>query len=237
MVEVNEKLNENRYLEEYKYLVTLVVNKMNIAIPSGLNKEDFIGYGLNGLYKAIKTYDKSKSSFEVYARNKIRNEIIDNIRAYSITPRSVLDKKKKVLKAMGELESKLGRCPSKAELMEYLEVDESKYKKLMESFTYGTDFSLNDVFQDSHDEVEEFCDLKKNDLFATIEQEEFNKYLVECLDGLKENARQVMYLRYYHGLTYKEIAKIVGLSESTVGEIHNRTLVFLRAKIKEDNML
>ena len=42
---------------------------------------------------------------------------------------------------------------------------------------------------------------------------------------------------YEDHLKQKEIAKIVGLSESTVGEIHNRTLVFLRAKIKEDNML
>lgn len=234
---LNIETNIEEKIEEYKYLVTAVVNRMNISIPAGLNEDDFVGYGLSGLYKAIKTYDKSKSSFESYARNKIKNEVIDNIRAYSITPRSVLDKKKKVLKAMGELESKLGRCPTKTEFIEYLEVDDSKYKKLMESFTYGTDFSLNDVFQDSNDEIEEFCDLKKDDLFATIENEEFNQYLRDCLDGLKDNAKQIMYLRYYHRLTYKEIAKIVGLSESTVGEIHNRTLVFLRIKIREDNMI
>lgn len=231
MTEVSKKI------EEYKYLVTQVVNKMNVTIPAGLKKEDFIGYGMSGLDKAIRTYDKTKSSFESYAKNKIKNEVIDNIRAYSIIPRSVLDKKKKVTKAMLELESSLGRCPTKTELMEYLNVDEGKYRKLMESFTYGVDFSLNDVFQDSNDEVEEFCDIRKDDLFSTIEGEEFNDYLVECLDGLKENARQVMYLRYYYSLTYKEIAEIVGLSESTVGEIHNRTLVFLRAKIKEDNMI
>lgn len=224
-------------LEKYGYLVNNVVGKLNIGIPSGLNKDDFLSFGLTGLYKAILTYDKNKGSFEMYAKCKIYNEIIDSIRAYSPIPRSVLDKKKKIQKAIVELENIYNRCPTAQEIMTHLEMDEAKYKKYMESFNYGIDFSLNDVFQNSQDEIEEFFEVKKESLFDSIEKDEFKKYLVECLDDLNEKARNVMYLRYYHELTYKQIAMILSISESTVGEIHNRTLVFLKTKFRKDEMV
>ena len=135
------------------------------------------------------------------------------------------------------LENQLNRCPTSQEMMEYLGLDEAKYKKHMESFNYGVDFSLNDVFQNSQDEIEEFFDVKKENLYESIEKDEFKRYLIECLDELKEKDRNVMYLRYFHGLTYKQIALVLGISESTVGEIHNKTLVYLRVKFKKDEMV
>ena len=224
-------------IDHYSYLVNNVVNKLNVSIPSGLTKDDFLSFGLYGLYKAILTHDKNKGSFEMYAKCKIYNEIIDNIRAYSLIPRSVLDKKKKIQKAMVYLENELNRCPTSQEIMDYLGIDEAKYKKYMDSFSYGIDFSLNDVFQNSNDEVEEFFQAKKENLYDIIEKEEFKEYLIECLNGLNEKARNIMYLRYYHSLTYKQIALVLGISESTVGEVHNKTLVYLKMKLKQDEMV
>lgn len=227
----------SKEIDKYSHLVNAVVGKLTISMPSGLTKDDFISFGLYGLYKAILTHDKNKGSFEMYAKCKIYNEIIDSIRSYSPIPRSVLDKKKKIQKAMVALENKLNRCPTSQEMMEYLDMDEAKYKKHMDSFNYGIDFSINDVFQNSKDEIEEFFDVKKENLYDNLEAEEFRKYLVECLDELKEKDRNVMYLRYFHNLTYKEISIVLGISESTVGEIHNKTLVYLKSKFKKDEMI
>lgn len=224
-------------IDQYKHLVTMVVNRLNISVPSGLTKDDFLSYGLSGLYKALQTHDKAKGSFEMYAKCKIYNEIIDCIRAYSPIPRSILDKKKKIQKAMAVLENKLNRCPTQEEMMEYLGMDEAKYKKHLQSFNYGVDFSLNDIFQNSDDEVEEFFNVKGESVYDSIESDEFKKYLVECLDGLNDKARNVMYLRYYHHLTYKQISAILNISESTVGEIHNKTLVYLNTKLRKDEMI
>ncbi|MGU8833531.1 sigma-70 family RNA polymerase sigma factor (plasmid) [Clostridium perfringens] len=224
-------------IDQYSYLVSMVVSKLNISIPSGLTKDDFVSFGLVGLYKAIVTYDNNKGSFDMYAKCKIYNEIIDNIRSFSPVPRSVLDKKKKIQKAMVALESKLNRCPTSQEMMEYLGLDEAKYKKHLDSFNYGVDFSINDVFQNSQDEVEEFFEVKKENIYDAIEKQEFKEYLIECLDELNEKTRNVMYLRYYHNLTYKQIALVLGISESTVGEIHNKTLVYLKCKFKKDEMV
>ena len=93
------------------------------------------------------------------------------------------------------------------------------------------------VFQNSQDEIEEFFDVKRESLYETIEREEFKKYLIECLNELKEKDRNVMYLRYFHNLTYKQIALVLNISESTVGEIHNKTLVYLKVKFKKDEMV
>ena len=224
-------------IEKYSYLANMVVKKLNIKVPSGLTKDDLLSFGLFGLYKAILTHDKNKGSFEMYAKYKIYHEIIDSIRAYSPIPRSILDKKKKIQKAMIVLENELKRCPTSQEMMEYLNMDEAKYKKHMDSFNYGIDFSLNDVFQNSNDEIEEFFDAKKDNLYESIEKDEFKRYLIDCLNDLREKDRNVMYLRYFHGLTYKQIALVLGISESTVGEIHNKTLVYLKTKINKEEML
>ena len=224
-------------IDKYSYLAKGVVGRLNISIPSGLTRDDLLSFGLYGLYKAILTHDKAKGSFEMYAKCKIYNEIIDSIRAYSPIPRSVLDKKKKIQKAMVYLENEFNRCPTSEEMMEYLGMDEAKYKKHLDSFNYGIDFSLNDDFQNSHDEVEEFFDVKKENMYETIEQEESRQYLFDCLDGLKEKDRNVMYLRYFKKLTYKQIALVLGISESTVGEVHNKTLVYLNTKMRKDEMI
>lgn len=232
---MDDKYSEK--IDQYSHLVNAVVGKLTISVPSGLTKDDFLSFGLYGLYKAILTHDKNKGSFEMYAKCKIYNEIIDSIRAYSPIPRSVLDKKKKIQKAMVALENELNRCPTSQEMMDYLGMDEAKYKKHMDSFNYGIDFSLNDVFQNSQDEIEEFFDVKRENLYETIEKEEFKQYLIECLNELKEKDRNVMYLRYFHNLTYKQIALVLNISESTVGEIHNKTLVYLKVKFRKDEMV
>ena len=46
--------------------------------------------------------------------------------------------------------------------------------------------------------------------------------LAECIESLPERERQISYLKFYEGLTYKEISKIVGIPVGTAKYlIHN----------------
>lgn len=63
-----------------------------------------------------------------------------------------------------------------------------------------------------------------------IEREEHN-WLDKELKSLPQRERDIVYLKFYEGLTNRQIAKILNLSETNVGTILYRTLNRLRKNI------
>ena len=57
--------------------------------------------------------------------------------------------------------------------------------------------------------------------------------LAKAIDMLKEKDRLVLSLYYYEELTLKEIAEILGVSESRVSQLNNRAISNLRAAMKK----
>ena len=55
--------------------------------------------------------------------------------------------------------------------------------------------------------------------------------LFRSISDLPEKERMVIVLHYYEGLTLQSIAKILGVSESRVSQIHSRTLLKMRHAI------
>lgn len=60
--------------------------------------------------------------------------------------------------------------------------------------------------------------------------------LLRELMGLKEKERMILYYRYFEGYKNREIAKRLGMNESTVGTVLGRTLKKLRTEEIRDLM-
>ncbi len=58
----------------------------------------------------------------------------------------------------------------------------------------------------------------------------------QCLQGLKDEERQIVILHAITGLKHKEIAEILGLPLSTVLSKYNRAIKKLAKKLKEDKI-
>ena len=67
-----------------------------------------------------------------------------------------------------------------------------------------------------------------------VENQEMNDMVKQVVGGLPEKERMVIVLHYYEGLTMKNIAKILGVSESRVSQIHSRTLMRMRRSLEND---
>lgn len=65
-------------LRKYSYLVKKTVRSFYII---GADSDDLIQEGMLGLYGAINTFSKEKSSFKTYAISCIRNSILDAIKS------------------------------------------------------------------------------------------------------------------------------------------------------------
>jgi len=56
--------------------------------------------------------------------------------------------------------------------------------------------------------------------------------LVESIGLLSDQERLVIALYYYEELTLKEIGQVMELSESRVSQIHTKSVLSLRAKLR-----
>ena len=58
--------------------------------------------------------------------------------------------------------------------------------------------------------------------------------VMEVINGLREDYREIMLLRYVQGLTYTEIARTVGASAASVGEKLFRIRELVREKLRTE---
>uniref|UniRef100_A0A832DRT8 Sigma-70 family RNA polymerase sigma factor n=1 Tax=candidate division WWE3 bacterium TaxID=2053526 RepID=A0A832DRT8_UNCKA len=69
-----------------------------------------------------------------------------------------------------------------------------------------------------------------------LEQSEENRLLHQALIGLPPREREIVYLKFYEGLTNRAIAALTKLSETNVGTILYRTLKKLREDLNLQNL-
>lgn len=88
---------------------------------------------------------------------------------------------------------------------------------------------------DEDDERTEIEDLADSDasFFEIIEEEERTNYIHQYIKSLKENKRLVITLYYFENLTFKEIGKVLSISESRVCQIHTQIIKELKEKLIE----
>ncbi len=69
---------------------------------------------------------------------------------------------------------------------------------------------------------------------SQIEQQEAVDQVTQYMDGLSENQREVVRLKFQNGLSYKEIAAITKLSVSNVGYLIHTAIKTLRKELQVD---
>lgn len=223
---------KNLIIEEYVNLVKIVSGKMFIQYGKNVEYDDLVGYGVFGLIDAIDKYDPSKNiKFESYASIRIRGSIIDQIRSIDWVPRSIRQKSKSLSKVIERLEDEYGRSPTNNEIAKELGIGIDELEKLQnETNTYNI-VSIEDQIMDNYR-------IGKNDYGvynspeANIIKKDLISELESAIDELNDKEKLIINLYYYENLTYREISKIVDLSESRISQIISSSLEKLRKKIE-----
>ena len=83
---------------EYAPLVKVVAGRLSMYLGYNVEYEDLVSYGVFGLIDAIDKFDLGKDvKFETYASLRIRGSILDQIRKMDWIPRTVRQKRKKII--------------------------------------------------------------------------------------------------------------------------------------------
>ena len=225
------------FIRQYSPLVKYVAGKVAANMPSTVEFEDLVGFGVFGLLDAIEKFDPDKNvKFKTYAVTRIRGAIFDELRSIDWVPRSVRQKTKEIEDAVVNLEAKLGRPASDQEIASSLGVTEDDFMKTMLKISSTSVLSLTDVWYsgDEADKIsigESIESPSSMNPDATVEREEVKRVIVQALSELPEKEKKVLVLYYYEDLTLKEIGQVLDVTESRVSQLHTKAILRLRAKL------
>jgi RNA polymerase sigma factor for flagellar operon FliA len=112
-----------RLILHYAPLVKYVAGRVATGLPATVEQADLASYGMFGLIDALEKFDLERSiKFETYAIPRIKGAIIDELRAMDWVPRSVRFKAREIEKAHADIETRLKRAPTEAEIAQHLGV-------------------------------------------------------------------------------------------------------------------
>jgi RNA polymerase sigma factor for flagellar operon FliA len=218
-----------------------VLHQMSLPSNSILNTEDFLNIGILGLHEAIERYEPTRGvKFESYAIPRIRGIIQDELRKLDWLSRTARKKAHQYLTVSDELRSEVGREVSPEEIRKKLDVTPEQYHTYLNaaaaakaSLSLSEPNVINSMGEDESDPLEEIADTNEDDYLTKIENEERINYVTEILKKLNERKRLVMMLYYYENLTFKDIGKVLKVSESRVCQIHTQVVSDMRKKLYE----
>lgn len=216
----------------YSYIVKMIAMQMRGVYLSFTEIDDIINEGIIALIQAIDKFDPEKNvKFESYASLRIRGTIIDLARKQDWLPRGHRKTAKLIDNAQWELYNKLNRHPSDQEMADYLQLDIKKYRKLLNETNLYNVLSLDTLMSGINDDspfLQPVDTEMENMPEQMMQKKEMSQMMQEAIGTLRENEQLVISLYYRKELTMKEIAKILGVQEPRISQIHANALRKMR---------
>ncbi len=227
----------DRLILTYAPLVKFVAGRLGASLPSHVDEQDLVSYGLLGLIGAIERYDPDREiKFETYAIARIKGAIIDELRSLDWVPRSVRTRAREIERAIAELERTLMRAPSDREIAEKLGLSDEELEDSLTEISRTSIAALDELWSPSSggDQVsliDTIEDTSGPNPEATFEQTEMKEALGEAIARLPEREKLVVTLYYYEELTLREIGEVLGVTESRVSQLHTKAVLRLKARL------
>ncbi len=214
-------------------LVQTVVDRVAAHLPPHVDRDDLFHAGVIGLIDALAKFDPGRdNAFSTYAVLRIRGAVIDELRARDWVPRGARERAKAYQQAVAELSQKLGRLPRDDELAFRLGIDVTQLAELEAQSTLASQVSLDTpVGEDGAigDGLSRRDD-ESADPARHMEADDRRRMLARMLATLTEQERLVVKLYYFENLMMKEIAAVLGVTESRICQIHSRVMGVLKTR-------
>lgn len=233
-----KRKRQEELVRKYAPLVKKVAYRLVHRLPPSVDVEDLMAVGTMGLLHAIENFDAAKGTrFEAYAEFRIKGAMLDELRSYDFMSRSARGKTNKLEKAQRRLETRLGRSPTTAELAEETGLDPDEIDSLLAQSTHVAFLTLEDLGAVPADQTEIPSELLTNaapeDPFGHAFFQELREQVYQALESMPERLKLVMSLYYYNELNFKEIGRVLDVTESRISQLHSEAIRFLRKKLRK----
>lgn len=230
----------------YFFLVEAETRRMLARLPLRAyweKKEDLGSAGVIGLLQALdhfippkdKRYDPGRA-FEAYARYRIRGQMVDELRNLDFARRNLRKQARAIQEAERKLEVRLGRSPREEETAKALGIPLSELYDWIAEINMLNLLSLDAEVAEGGDGgswAEILADVKAENPLDKVEKQEKIEQVAAALKYLGDSEQKVLHFYYVETLTFKEIGKILKISESRVCQVHHMAVFRLQELLDE----
>jgi len=226
---------KDQIITEFMPKIKSWVLRISTTLPDSVDVDDLYSSACLGLIESLERFDKDRNvNFYTYGERRIKGAILDTLRNLDFLPRNVRTRLKQLERHMETHYRKAGVKPSVEEIVSNSDFTETEVHRLQELMENDKVLSLDETIgPDGEATLVDF--IKFNGL--TPEDETVRNMLVEKLaeeiDALGEKEKYVVSLYYYEELTMKEIAEVLGITESRVSQIHSAAAAKLQKRLRE----
>jgi len=222
-------------LKQYSPLVRRLAHQMIAKLPANVELDDLIQVGMIGLNDALGRFDANQGvQFETFATQRIRGAMLDELRGGDWMSRGDRRHQRSIEAAVHRLEQKLQRAPNESEIADEMGMMLADYQELLGKVRGTQLFYLEDL---SGEDGDDFLDRHVADEGANpldmLEDLRMREALVEAIGKLPEREQHVMSMYYEHDMNLKEIAAVLGVTESRVCQLHSQSIARLRSKLRQ----
>jgi RNA polymerase sigma factor for flagellar operon FliA len=230
------RLDNNAMLKQYSPLVRRLAHQMIAKLPANVEIDDLIQVGMIGLNDALGRFDAAQGvQFETFATQRIRGAMLDELRGSDWMSRGSRRQQRSIEAAVHRLEQRLGRAPHESEIAKEMELSLTEYQELLGKVRGTQLVYLEDMTGDGEDDDyldRHMAPTDEANPLGLLQDRRMREALVEAIKNLPEREQYVMSMYYEHDMNLKEIAAVLGVTESRVCQLHSQSIARLRVKLR-----
>jgi len=230
------RLDIDSMLRQYSPLVRRLAHQMIAKLPANVEIDDLIQVGMIGLTDALTRFDAAQGvQFETFATQRIRGAMLDELRGADWLSRGTRKQQRDIERAVHSLEQKLGRAPQESEIAKEMGMALTEYQEMLGKVRGTQLIYLEDMSGEDgdNDYLDRHVTDEGNDPLSLLEDHRMRHALVEAIKNLPEREQYVMSMYYEQDMNLKEIATVLGVTESRVCQLHSQSIARLRVKLRE----
>jgi RNA polymerase sigma factor for flagellar operon FliA len=207
-----------------RYATILDRNARRLAARTGgaVQADDLWSAGAMGLIEAHRRFDAGRDvKFETFAEHRVRGAMLDEMRRMDHLPRRLRADTERVERAVASLSQQLGRDPEAEEVAAALDQPLEAVMELLQ------------LLQPRVPAAEQLAVSEAPPADELLARGQAAESLAAAIAGLPERLRILLALYYDEGLTYREIAQVMHVSEPRVCQLHGDAVKRLRATLAE----
>ena len=230
------QLDRDALIRQHVPLVRRIAHHMIAKLPPNVELDDLIQVGMMGLAEALSRYETAQGvQFETFASQRIRGAMLDELRESDWMSRSSRKSQKDIEQAVHRLEQKLGRSPLESEIAAEMEPSLAEDHSLLSTVRGTHQEYLEDM---PHGGAGADAPVHRHvadagaDPAELLRDQRLRASLVNAIKSLPEREQYIMGMYYEHDMNLKEIAAVLGVTESRVCQLHSQSIARLRAKMR-----
>lgn len=228
-------LDKEDTVRRHAAMVKRMAHHLAARLPASVQVDDLIQAGLIGLMDAAGRFEESQGvQFETYAAQRVRGAMLDELRSSDWLPRGVRKTQREIETAMSRVEQRLGRAAQEVEVAAEMGLSLAAYQNMLGEAHGAQLLHFNDQ-DDERDEdfLERHCADDGPQPQEALHDAQFRAALVGAIEHLPEREKLLMGLYYEQELNFKEIAVVLGVTESRVCQLHSQAVARLRVRLRE----